>query len=480
MVTHRLRLALAALLIAAVPLFVLLVLVLEGELRFDAAVYAAGGVLIGALVLAGLWIEDLRRLAETTARAEEIHGPPPREPLLLPVNEAAESITRLARRLRDETALVNRLLRADQAIIELLPDPLIVLGRLGEPLRANRAARSLLGPAAAGGQSVAPAGDLSAVLRHPGLRAAIDRAMASRTPQSAELTLPVPVERDLVASAIPVDPPLADGGRTIIVLSDRTREKRIEQMRADFVANASHELRTPLASLIGFIETLRGPAADDPKAQARFLGIMHEQAVRMIRLVEDLLSLSRVELLEHTSPEGVVPVADVLLRTIDLLEPRAHARRVRIELQAEPGLPSIRGDAEQIAQVAQNLLENAIKYGREGGTVRLVARLVAPVQGTLARGPRRPGIAFSVTDDGAGIPKQHLHRLTERFYRVDPARSRAAGGTGLGLAIVKHIVNRHRGQLTIESEEPNGATFTVWLPLEPRLADGRSAEGAAG
>lgn len=461
-----LRLVLAAGAMAAVPIGVLAVLAASGELAAGPALLGGLAVGLGALALARLWIEDLRRLRRATERAEEARGAAGIAPVLTPLREAAEAIERLARRLREETRLVNRLLRADQAIIELLPDPLIVLGQAGEPLRANRAARSLLGPAPAGGEAAAPAGDLSAVLRHPALRGAIDRATTERTPQSAALTLPVPVERDLVATAIPVDPPLADGGRAIIVLSDRTRERRIEQMRADFVANASHELRTPLASLIGFIETLRGPAADDPKAQARFLGIMHEQAGRMIRLVEDLMQLSRVELLEHTAPEGSVAVGQVVAREAELLAQRAEARRVRLELHLEDDLPEIRGDAEQIGQVAQNLIENAVRYGREGGVVRLAVRRVAPAEGTGGRGPRRPGIALVVSDDGPGIAKHHLHRLTERFYRADPARSRAAGGTGLGLAIVKHIVNRHRGLLSIESEEGEGATFTVWLPLE--------------
>jgi two-component system phosphate regulon sensor histidine kinase PhoR len=251
-----------------------------------------------------------------------------------------------------------------------------------------------------------------------------------------------------------MDPPIAGGGRAVVVLSDRTRERAVERMRADFVANVSHELRTPLASLIGFIDTLRGPAADDPEAQQRFLGIMGEQAARMNRLIDDLLSLSRIELIEHQPPSGVVDLNELTQRLVAGFEPRLTQRSVTLEVRVPSGLPPVVGDADQLAQVLQNLLDNAVKYGREGGTVRLE---IAAVSG-------RPNVVMTVADEGAGIPREHLPRLTERFYRVDAGRSRAAGGTGLGLAIVKHIVNRHRGQLLIESEEGVGTTVSVALP----------------
>ena len=188
--------------------------------------------------------------------------------------------------------MIEQLRRTDGTVVERLPDPLIVLAEDRGVRRANSAARAAFGA------------DMPAVLRHPELRAAIDRAFASGTTQTAEVTLPVPVPREVHAAVVPMDPPIADGGRAVVVLSDRTRERAVERMRADFVANVSHELRTPLASLIGFIDTLRGPAADDPPAQQRFLGIMGEQAARMNRLIDDLLSLSRIELIEHQPPSG--------------------------------------------------------------------------------------------------------------------------------------------------------------------------------
>ena len=295
---------------------------------------------------------------------------------------------------------------------------------------------------------------MPAVLRHPELRAAIDRAFTSGATATADMTLPVPVPREVHAAVVPMDPPIADGGRAVVVLSDRTRERAVERMRADFVANVSHELRTPLASLIGFIDTLRGPAADDPPAQQRFLAIMGEQAARMNRLIDDLLSLSRIELVEHQPPSGSVDLGELATRLIAGFEPRLRERSVQLDVRIQGDLPAVIGDADQLVQVLQNLLDNAVKYGREGGTVRF----------EIGAAAGRAGAAITVTDQGAGIPREHLPRLTERFYRVDTSRSRAAGGTGLGLAIVKHIVNRHRGQLSIESEEGVGTSVRVWLP----------------
>jgi len=257
-----------------------------------------------------------------------------------------------------------------------------------------------------------------------------------------------------------MDPPLADGGRAVLVVSDRTRERALQRTRADFVANASHELRTPLASLIGFVDTLRGPAADDPPAQQRFLGIMAEQGARMNRLIDDLLSLSRIELMENQPPSDRLDLPSLVTSMVAGFKPNLQDRSVHLETHIGKNLPPVAGDADQIVQVLQNLFDNAVKYGREGGTVRLEVQ-PAPKGG---RWPSRPGVLMTVSDQGQGIPREHLPRLTERFYRVDKGRSQAAGGTGLGLAIVKHIVNRHRGQLAIDSEEGAGTTVSVWLP----------------
>ncbi len=441
------------------PVAVLLALALTGALAWGAALLAGAAMVLGASVLAWIWVRDLGLIMWALHRAgPDADGPAPRLPLLSATAHLAREAGRLSRSLAARTAEVSGLLRAEQAIVQRLPDPLIVLGADRQVRRANAAAQTAFGA------------EMAAVLRHPGLRAAIDRATSQGEDQSAELSLPVPVAREVYATVMALDPPLADGGRIVAVMSDRTRERAVERMRADFVANASHELRTPLASLIGFIDTLRGPAADDPPAQTRFLGIMADQAHRMNRLIDDLLSLSRIELTEHQPPSGRVELNDLLRRLADAFEPQMRQRQARLELTLAPGLPPVLGDEDQLEQVLQNLLDNATKYGRHGGAVTLTALRVPPG----GRWPARPGVTLAVADDGQGIARAHIPRLTERFYRADKGRSRAVGGTGLGLAIVKHIVNRHRGQLLIESTEGAGTTVTVWLP------DGSAALAAAG
>jgi two-component system phosphate regulon sensor histidine kinase PhoR len=450
----------ATLVVSAAPVLALLVLALAGALAPRHAVPALLVTLAGGAAVARIWLGNLGRLARQIRAASNGNGVPELSvaPLLPSVQEVADGVTRLARHLAERGALVERLRRADAAILEALPDPLLVLSADRTALRANRAAREMLGTrqGSEARGTAAPPPDAAALLRHPALAEALDRAMATGAPAVADLVLPVPVTRDVAVQVIPMDPPLADGGRVIVLLSDRTRERAVERMRADFVANASHELRTPLASLIGFIETLRGPAADDPAAQQRFLQIMAEQSDRMRRLIDDLLGLSRIELTEHQSPSGRAQVAAVAGAEADAMAPILAARRARLVLDLAEGVAEP-ADADQVAQVIRNLLDNAIRHGRDRGTIRLA---VAP-----GRSPDgRPGMVVSVTDDGPGIPRDHIPRLTERFYRVDKGRSRSAGGTGLGLAIVKHIVNRHRGHLAIESEEGMGTTFRVWLP----------------
>jgi two-component system, OmpR family, phosphate regulon sensor histidine kinase PhoR len=238
-------------------------------------------------------------------------------------------------------------------------------------------------------------------------------------------------------------------------------------MRADFIANASHELRTPLTTLTGFIETLRGPAREDAEARERFLAIMQQQAARMTRLVEDLLALSRIELNEHLMPQGRVALGPLLRHLGDTLELRAGERGMRILLDVPPDLPEVLGDRDELAQLFQNLLDNAIKYGRAKSEITVAATETRRAHDV---GPS-PFIAIAVRDHGEGIAREHLPRLTERFYRIDTARSREMGGTGLGLAIVKHILNRHRGFLEIDSTLGTGSVFTVYLrsaPLRPR------------
>jgi two-component system phosphate regulon sensor histidine kinase PhoR len=449
-----LRLTLA---IGAVPLLVVSLLMLTREVRLGPGLLALAAVMFGSLVLAWGWRARLALLAATLGEAlAQTSAPPARaEAAALPsTDDLADGIRRLARGLAEQGALLERLRRADAAILENLPEPVLLLSAERAVLRANPAARAMLGPEAAG-----QGPDAAALLRHPVLAAAMDDALAEGHSVTAELHLPVPVPREVSARVVPLDPPLADGGRLLILLIDRSREAAIERTRADFVANASHELRTPLASLLGFIETLRGPAADDPAAQQRFLGIMAEQGERMRRLIDDLLSLSRIEMEEHQPPVGEAPLAMITRAEVEALSPLMSKRGVRAALELADALVARPANADQVAQVIRNILENAINHGRDGGMITVTLKPAMAEDGTA-----RPGALLSIADDGPGIAKHHIPRLTERFYRVDAARSRHKGGTGLGLAITRHIVMRHRGRLAIESTEGVGTRVHVWLP----------------
>jgi two-component system, OmpR family, phosphate regulon sensor histidine kinase PhoR len=277
-------------------------------------------------------------------------------------------------------------------------------------------------------------------------------------PLKVEYSERVPTERTFEVHIGPLQSDVADPAvqaGVVLFFRDLTSARRLEAMRADFVANASHELRTPLASLLGFIETLQGPARDDAKARERFLDIMKGQAQRMKRLIDDLLSLSRIEMRAHLSPTQTVDLASIASQMVETLSPLAKERGVVIKAVLPDRPVLVLGDRDELLRVAENLIENAVKYGESGGRVDVaVARTEGPA----------PQIAFSVQDYGPGIAPEHLPRLTERFYRVDVVQSRDKGGTGLGLAIVKHIVNRHRGHLDIASDPGQGARFTVRFP----------------
>ena len=338
------------------------------------------------------------------------------------------------------------------AIVSGLPDPVIALDRDGRVVALNEPAR-VLAPALRQGEPVTLA------LRMPELTEAIDRACTRGEQQRVEYSERVPLDRWFEAVAVPVKrtPDARSPDLVLVTFRDLTPLRRVEEMRADFVANASHELRTPLAALSGFIETLQGPARDDVKARERFLAIMQEQARRMARLIDDLLSLSRIELNAHRRPDAPVDLIPIVRQVIDGLQTLARDRGVTIEIGADDAL-MVLGDRDELVRLFENLVENALKYGAPGKRVDV----------ELSRGTATDGQAeavASVRDYGPGIAPEHMPRLTERFYRVDVRESRAQGGTGLGLALVKHILNRHRGRLSIESTPGEGATFTVHLPI---------------
>jgi two-component system phosphate regulon sensor histidine kinase PhoR len=343
------------------------------------------------------------------------------------------------------------------AVLAGLPDPVVALDRGGGVVAVNARAGAIA-PALRRGEPV------SVGLRNPEILDAIRRARASGAVQRVEVFDRVPMDRwyEVIIS------PIADGttelssGLMLMAFRDLTPLRRVEEMRADFVANASHELRTPLAALSGFIETLQGSARDDAVARERFLAIMQAQATRMARLIDDLLSLSRIELNAHLRPDKAVDLVAIVRQVADGLQMLARDRGVEVKVTAPTKTLPVLGDRDELLRVFENLVENALKYASSGKRVDIVLEIADGVgAGREAR--------VAVRDYGPGIAPEHLPRLTERFYRVDVAESRAQGGTGLGLALVKHILNRHGGRLTIDSNMGQGATFTSHLPLATAL-----------
>jgi two-component system phosphate regulon sensor histidine kinase PhoR len=341
-----------------------------------------------------------------------------------------------------------------ESLIGGLPGAAIVLDRAGRVIAFNAAASSIA-PALRRGEPAL------ITLRMPELVEAIRRATASRTPQRVEFFERVPLDRWFEAFVTPVTLANTVDGRSDILLmtfNDLTPLRRVEEMRADFIANASHELRTPLAALLGFIETLQGTAKDDAAARAKFLTIMQGQATRMARLIDDLLSLSRIELNAHLQPNTPLDLSPVVKQVADGLQTLARDRDVTIKVSVPQDTLVVLGERDELIRALENLVENALKYGAAGKRVDI----------TLAQSQTRggaPEARLAVRDYGPGIAPEHLPRLTERFYRVDVADSRAQGGTGLGLALVKHVLNRHGGRLSIESTPGEGATFIMHLPL---------------
>lgn len=337
------------------------------------------------------------------------------------------------------------------SVLEGMPWPALLIDRADRIVAANALAKVLLGSGIEGRHYIL-------TLRQPGLLDAIEGTLRHRQPGQARHVITGPSRE--ITYRVQISPVTGEGQHgALCVFEDITDLEQTTQIRRDFVANVSHELRTPLTALLGFIETLRGAARDDPTARERFLGIMEREAGRMNRLVRDLLHLSRVEGEERVRPTEIVDVAALITMAVTALKPMADAAQVTVRITGETGAIKLPADADQLTQVFHNLIENAIKYGAPGKLVTIA----------VSRDPREPSlrapaVRIEVIDQGEGIDALHLPRLTERFYRVDSHRSREKGGTGLGLAIVKHIVNRHRGRFRIESENGKGSVFTVILP----------------
>jgi two-component system phosphate regulon sensor histidine kinase PhoR len=343
---------------------------------------------------------------------------------------------------------------AADALLANIPDPVILVDGRAIVIEANEPAMALL-------PGLRLKHPLSFALRNPDVLEGINTVLQTGHTRKVQYSERVPTERAFEVQLGPLKTqggPAAARPGVALFFRDLTSARRLEQMRVDFVANASHELRTPLASLLGFIETLQGPARNDTAARERFLEIMRGQAQRMTRLIDDLLSLSRIEMRAHLAPEERLDLTALVRHMVDLLTPLARERKVEVRLAIPDGPLYVRGDRDELLRVVENLVENAVKYGESARGVDVTLGIGQPAGNT----PKQ--IELTVRDYGPGIPPEHLPRLTERFYRVDAVQSREKGGTGLGLAIVKHIANRHRGELTIESELGSGALFRVALP----------------
>ncbi len=449
----------APLAVAAVALLALVALTAGREADAAAAAMAGALVLAVAAVVA-LWVRERQRDELASADAATTHAP-----------EAAGAAAAIS--------------PSAPAVLDALNEPLLVVAG-DEPddligrrlLYANAAARELF-------RTTRETAPLVTAVRDPKVLEIVDEALFGRIAGETSYQAGGVQDRVWRAEARPLDAP-AGRRLALLTLRDETELRRSERTRADFLANASHELRTPLASLSGFIETLRGHARDDPAARDRFLAIMQDQAGRMARLIDDLMSLSRIELNEHIPPQGRADLRLTVKDVIDALGPLAEEKKIAFDLVL-PDTPAVAvpADRDQMVQVIQNLAENAVKYAPCGSSVGV--EIAAGLTAEQAAAPRQAGAAhlslltpdhatdqryvvLRVSDTGPGIAREHLPRLTERFYRVEGQKTPDRPGTGLGLAIVKHIVNRHRGGMSVESASGRGATFTVYLPAESGAA----------
>ncbi len=430
--------------IAAVAIGTVVVLVIAGQASWAGGVFA----IVAVATFCTVWFFGTVDPAQVASQDEASAA-------------AVEAQARIAQ---------ERLFRRD--LIEALPEPAMYIDAQGKVESANAAARRQF-------RFVGADPVLSAVVRRPELLDAVADVRRGAGPQRFEFVERAETDRYFSCVAAPL------GAGVLVSMHDLTDIKRAELARVDFLANASHELRTPLTSLSGFIETLRGPARDDPEARERFLEIMQGQADRMRRLISDLMSLSRIELVEHRPPEGEADLADVVREVVDALEPLAAERGVEVRVTGADDPVMVTGIRDELAQVVQNLVDNAVKYSNDKGVVQVDLVGGMSSDGAAARAGRQwddaghmsivaspgPGRAMSaalrVTDAGPGIERQYLPRLSERFYRVDPGRG-LRPGTGLGLAIVKHVVQRHRGELLVESVPGRGSAFGVVLPMAQR------------
>ncbi|MEZ5691233.1 MAG: ATP-binding protein [Rickettsiales bacterium] len=449
-------------------LLLLSVYVLMDELDFRYFIYGYVFVMLASAIFVVPFISNISTLTEyVTDLAQDKRSRAPDLSFLSNVGELSGALGRLQKSWEDKRHEMETVITEREILVDTLPDILIMTNDDKEIVRTNRAARNIFG------QNLANR-SLRDIIPNDKLLNAITVVIEDLRGQEIEFHLPEPLPRDFQA-IIERFPIPSEGGITIVItLTDITQQKRIQRMRADFVANASHEIRTPLASIIGFIETLKGPAKDDEKAREEFLRVMGDQAERMSKLLNDLLSLSKVEMNAHSSPMAKVDFLRIIRTEKQHFEWVCKQKNVKLKMKLSDNLPATKGDDDELAQVVRNLLGNAIKYTSPDTEVLVTVKITSSLPDDHNFRNLTRAIYFSVRDHGEGISNEHIPRLTERFYRVDTARTRKVGGTGLGLSIVKHVLNRHHGTLVIDSVVGEGSTFAVYLPIYDDIMSSQS------
>lgn len=449
----------SVLVVTSPALVVLAVYVILDLLTLSQMMYAYGVIFIasGALIYPFLSnVASLTHYVNEIAQDKRVAAPD--LSFIGSAVELSEALKRLQASWDVKKKQMETIITEREILVDTLPDILIMVNDERKVVRTNRAARAIFGQNLAGRE-------LKEVIPNHYLLDAIGSVIQDLKGREIEFRIEDPVVRDFLAIIERFPVPTAGGISTVITMNDITELKSVEQMRADFVANASHELRTPLASIKGFVETLLGPAKDDEPARIEFLKIMLEQSDRMQQLIGDLLSLSKIEMNVHSVPTEPLDFTAVVRREVENFKRMAADKNVRLAVNIHDNLPQVKGEGNELAQVLHNLISNAIKYGYADSTVTITLKVTTELPQDLNMRNLTRVVALTVRDQGEGIAKQHLPRLMERFYRVDSARTRQVGGTGLGLAIVKGIIQRHRGAITVDSVVGEGTSFTVYLPI---------------
>lgn len=441
------------------PLLVMAVMVVLGALELTHFLLGYFLILLGSTAIVYPFLSNVSALnlyVQNLSQDKRVR--PPDLSFLSMVAELSEALGRLQRIWEIKKQQMERVITEREILVDTLPDILIMINDEKQIVRTNRAARAIFG------QNLANR-HLKDIIANSALLDAVSSVIEDLRGREVEFRIEEPVLRDFLAVIERFPIPSAGGMSIVITMNDITELKSVEQMRADFVANASHEIRTPLTTIMGCIETLQGVGKDDPAALDIFLPLMGQQGERMKRLIDDLLSLSKIEMNAHSIPMDPVDLGQIIREEVKHFEMQAREKKMSLVLDVPESLPLVKGDLKELSQVLYNLISNALKYGSPDTDVTIVARVTAELPRDQNMRHYNRVVAVSVKDQGEGIAKEHLARLTERFYRVDTARTRTIGGTGLGLAIVKGILTRHRGAITIDSVVGKGSSFNIYLPL---------------